>query len=341
MDFRILGPFEVADGDELLELRGSRQRELLAMLLLHPNEIVSSGRLIDELWQGARRRRPRRSSRTASRSCASCSGPTGSSRGPGYLLRVEPRRARTPSASERSVAGPAEARAALREALGLWRGPRSPTSPTSRSRAPRSAGSRSSGWPRWRSGSTPSSRSAAHAELVAELEALTATHPLRERFRAQLMLALYRSGRQAEALAGLPARAPTLVERARPRAEPGAPATRAGRAPPGRLARARARSGGRAAGRGAEPAARETAQDRLGGGRGLLPLGGRGTPRRSGAPMEQAVEAVTGVLERHGASTEASTSGGVIGIFGVPTSTRTMHCARSALRPRPDTSSTG
>jgi DNA-binding SARP family transcriptional activator len=52
MEYRILGPLEVRVGDGQVELRGARQRELLAVLLLHPNEIVSSDRLIDELWQG-------------------------------------------------------------------------------------------------------------------------------------------------------------------------------------------------------------------------------------------------------------------------------------------------
>ena len=54
MEFRILGPFEVADGDRTLVIGGGRQRKLLAILLLHANEIVGSERLIDQLWREQR-----------------------------------------------------------------------------------------------------------------------------------------------------------------------------------------------------------------------------------------------------------------------------------------------
>ena len=50
MDFRILGPLEVADGDSLVALPGAKQRALLAILLLRVNEVVSADRLIDDLW---------------------------------------------------------------------------------------------------------------------------------------------------------------------------------------------------------------------------------------------------------------------------------------------------
>ena len=50
MEFRILGPLEVLDGDEVIPLRGARQRALLAVLLLNANQFVSSDRLLDELW---------------------------------------------------------------------------------------------------------------------------------------------------------------------------------------------------------------------------------------------------------------------------------------------------
>ena len=80
------------------------------------------------------------------------------------------------------------------------------------------------------------------SELVAELESLVAEHPLREPFRAQLMLALYRAGRQAEALDSYRAARAHPPRRARDRAEPPPPAARAGDPPPGRLARGRGRA---------------------------------------------------------------------------------------------------
>src|SRR5262245_23348762 len=54
MDFRILGPLEVSEGERVLPVRGGRQRALLALLLLHANEVVASDRLMDELWGGER-----------------------------------------------------------------------------------------------------------------------------------------------------------------------------------------------------------------------------------------------------------------------------------------------
>ena len=70
MDFLILGPLELPDGSEPISFSGARQRSLVALLLLHRNEVVSSERLIDELWGEARRRRRASRCRTPCRSCA-------------------------------------------------------------------------------------------------------------------------------------------------------------------------------------------------------------------------------------------------------------------------------
>src|SRR6266540_371777 len=159
MDYRILGPLQALDGDRALALGGPRQRAVLALLLLHANEAVSSEVIVHELW-GAE---PPRTAAKALQNCVSAlrkALPVGvetlrSVRG-GYALRVSPGELDR----DRFEALLAEGRALQAEgALGL------------------------------------------HAHLVPELEALASRHPLRERLRGQLMLALYRSGRQAEALA--------------------------------------------------------------------------------------------------------------------------------------------
>jgi DNA-binding SARP family transcriptional activator/tetratricopeptide (TPR) repeat protein len=314
MEFRILGPFEVAAGGEPLQLRGARQRELLAVLLLHANEVVSSDRLLDDLWQGEP---PPTAAKVIQNSVSQLRKLLGSdrlvTRSPGYLLRVEPGELDADRFEELVGAG------ARDEALALWRGPvLADFTDTwfARAEVARLTELRTAAI---EDGIEAGLAEGRHAELVPELEALTATYPLRERFRAQLMVALYRSGRQAEALQVYQATRETLVEELG--LEPSPELQRLERAvltqdaslelvpapaeePPAEEA---------------EPAARETRKTVSVVAADVLPLGGPRDPEALRRPMEQAVETVTGVLERHGASTEASTSGGVIGIFGVPT----------------------
>ena len=126
---------------------------------------------------------------------------------------------------------------------------RSPTSPTSRSPQPRSAGSTSCGCTRasWRS--TRTSTPGRHAEVIGELDALVDEHPLRERLHAQRMLALYRCGRQAEALEAY-RHARAIAGRAgRRRAGPRAAAAAGGDPRPGPGARPRRGAAARSAGR--------------------------------------------------------------------------------------------
>ena len=223
MDFRILGPLEVADGGRTIPIVGDRQRALLAILLIHANEPVSADELIDELWGEHPPASPRKGLQVQVSRLRKAFG-EGSARlvtqPNGYLLHVEPgeldldrcehlaHRGREALASE----DPRRAAGHLREALAVWSGP---------ALAEFSFESFAQG----EIGRLEELRLALledridadlacgkHAELVGELEALVAEHPLRERLRRQLVLALYRGGRQADALEAYRAARRTLVD---------------------------------------------------------------------------------------------------------------------------------
>jgi class 3 adenylate cyclase/DNA-binding SARP family transcriptional activator/DNA-binding CsgD family transcriptional regulator len=205
MRFLVLGPLEVRQGQQLVSFGSGRERSLLGVLLLHPNETVSVDRLVDELWgesppanpvklvqgyvSGLRRRLG--ADRVVTRR-------------PGYLVHIAPseldsiefERLVTRARSE----PPDGAARRLREALALWRGPAL-------------ADVRLEGLAAHEAEWLNGSRGAAlldridadlalgrHGDLVSELKALIAEHPLQERLHGQLMLALYRAGRQADAL---------------------------------------------------------------------------------------------------------------------------------------------
>jgi DNA-binding SARP family transcriptional activator/DNA-binding beta-propeller fold protein YncE len=210
VDFRILGPLEVADGHSAISFDAPKQRTLLGVLLLHPNEVVSSERLIDELW-GARP--PATAIKVVQNYVSQLRRVVGAdlivTRPPGYLLRIDAdaldatRFRRLTSEGRSLAANGKQARAATLygEALSLWRGP--PLADVvfesfARNEVERLEEERLGALMDRIDCELALGR---HDELVAELEALVGEYPLRERLRAQLMLALYRSGRQAEALA--------------------------------------------------------------------------------------------------------------------------------------------
>jgi len=219
VQFRILGPLEVAEGDCLVSLPGA-QRSLLGLLLLSANEVVSADRLIEELWG----EKVPESGRTALqvrvsqlRKALGAAGGRVVTRAPGYVLRVDVDELDLYCferlVSEADGAEPAEAAAKLREALGLWRG--APLVDLSDASFAQPAIRRLEELRLAASEKRIEADLALgrHADLVGELETLVEQHPLRERLHAQLMLALYRCGRQADALAAYQHARRVLVER--------------------------------------------------------------------------------------------------------------------------------
>lgn len=195
MEYRLLGPIEVLDGKRSLPLGGPKQRALLAVLLLAANRVVPRSELVEAVWPEG----PPPTAATAVQVYVSRlrkTLPEGvlETRPAGYLLHVDPGQLDL----ERFERLAGEARP--REALAFWRG-----EPVE--------GIELGAWARAEVHRLAELHAAVledrieadlalgrHAELIGELEALVTRHPLRARLRGQLMLALYRAGRQAEAL---------------------------------------------------------------------------------------------------------------------------------------------
>ncbi len=206
MEFRILGPLEVVEDDRPLRLGRGRERALLALLLLRANEVVPTDVLIEELWNG----RPPATAAKAlqvyvSRLRKRLGADVVGTRAPGYVVAVEPDQLDV-TRFERLVdeargAGPLEASSKLRDALSLWRGApltEFANEPFAQAEIMRLGESRLAAVEDRVDADLALGR---HADVVGELELLVARNPYRERLRRQLMLALYRSGRQADALA--------------------------------------------------------------------------------------------------------------------------------------------
>jgi predicted ATPase/DNA-binding SARP family transcriptional activator len=210
MRFGILGPFEVAD-DEGREIAtgGHRQRAVLAILVLHAGEVVLSDRLIDELWG---EHAPATAAKTIQVYVSKLRKALGDgvvlTRGGGYLLdsgraEVDVRRFEALVGEGRRAlqrSDPHRAARCLADALTLWRG--QPLAdfvyePFAQGELPRLEEARLAAL---EDRIEADLALGAHTALVGELEALVREHPLRERLRGELMLALYRAGRQAEAL---------------------------------------------------------------------------------------------------------------------------------------------
>ena len=216
MEFHVLGQIEVIEDGRRLAIASGRQLALLAFLLVHANRIVSADRIIDELWGDEP---PESGAKAVAfhvsrlRDSLEPGRPRGSSNGilatepAGYVLRVEPeqidavRFERLISEGRALLADDPEAASArLAEALSLWHGDpygdvadesfaqpeiRRPEELRLRAMEDRLDACLALG---------------RHADVIDELEGLVTENPLRERLRGQLLVALYRAGRQAEAL---------------------------------------------------------------------------------------------------------------------------------------------
>lgn len=342
MDFRILGSLEVLDEGRPIALGGDKQRALLAVLLLHANETLSTERLIDELWA---ENPPATAAKTVqvhvSRLRKALVGESAGGRPDpvvtrerGYRLTLDPesldanRFERLLDEARTELAGLRPARAAeiLDEALALWRGdPLADLSyePFAQGEIARLGDLRVAALELLVDAKLALG---AHAEVVGQLEALIGEYPYRERLRAQLMLALYRSERQADALQAYqnarsklveelgiepgerlrdlerailaqdPALALPAVELAQPDSPPPPP-------PP-------------VAAAGSRPARRLVSivfADLV----GSTGLGERLDPESMHALLDRYTEVCSAVIERHGGTVEGFIGDAVVGVFGL------------------------
>jgi DNA-binding SARP family transcriptional activator/streptogramin lyase len=197
MEFRVLGPLEVVDDGRALQLGSGRQLALVAVLLLHANEAVSVDRLVDELWGEAP---PSTAAKIVRNSVSLLRRELGDrlvTQAPGYLLRVEHGELDSRRLERAIESG--ELRE-LTDALASWRG-----SPLSQFAYEEFAQTEIARLEELRLTALEAKLQAElergrHATAVGELQLLLREHPLRERLCGLTMLALYRSGRQADAL---------------------------------------------------------------------------------------------------------------------------------------------
>jgi DNA-binding SARP family transcriptional activator/pimeloyl-ACP methyl ester carboxylesterase/class 3 adenylate cyclase len=213
VEFHVLGPLEVTSGGRSLPVGGARARAVLAFLLVNANTVVSADRLADELWPGLAPGRAAANLQVRLSELRKALRPAGeddrlATRAPGYVLRVAPGeldvlRFQQLATSGREALAAGDAVTAVRlldESLAVWRGPALadlgdlPFAAAEQARLEEE-----------RLGVLESRVDAQlmcgrHREPIAQLETLTTAYPLRERFWSQRLLALYRAGRQADAL---------------------------------------------------------------------------------------------------------------------------------------------
>ena len=321
MDFRILGPLEVVEDGHTVDVGAAKQRALLAVLLLSANRVVSRDQLIEALWG---ERAPGTAQKALGVYVSQLRKALGRerirTRAPGYELRVEPGELDLDRFEQLAAAGDLEG------ALRLWRGP--PLAdfayePFAQSEIARLSERRLALLEERIERDLASGR---HAALVGELEALVREHPVRERLRAQLMLALYRSGRQAEALDVYQAGRRLLADELG--LEPGAELRELQRAilaqdpslaPAAPTRVASEPISGDDAGPSTPPApSREVRKTVTVLSCDLTAAGAPVDPESLRRMVARGFDEILPVLEHHGATVERSLSGTVMGIFGIP-----------------------
>jgi DNA-binding SARP family transcriptional activator/tetratricopeptide (TPR) repeat protein len=355
VEFRILGPLEVVRETGPVVLPRGRGRALLALLVLRAGEVVAADRLIDELWGPT-------PPPTANKSLHNLisdlrrrlgSGPDAgeapailATAGSGYVLQINPHQVdavRFRRLLAEASGAPAEERAAeLRTALGLWRGPALADfayEPFAQTEIAVLEELRLTAIEDRIDADLALGR---HAGLVGELEALAPQHPFRERLQAQLMLGLYRCGRQADALEVYRAARRALVEELG--IEPGPALTGLQRAilgqdpslepsaePPGEAATV-------------EPLLE--AEPWLGGERKTVTVAyvelvesttaGGADPELTRRLLARGIEVASGACDRHGGTVEGFIGGVLVAVFGLPAAHEddALRAARAAVELR-------
>jgi DNA-binding SARP family transcriptional activator/tetratricopeptide (TPR) repeat protein len=317
VEFRILGPLEVRDGDRILPLGGTRRRAVLGLLLLDANRVVPVDRLVDGVWGDSPPASAHASLQNQLARLRQELGDRIKTRAPGYLVRVAPGELDLDRfhrlVDEARGADPAVAAERLRDALALWRG--APLADL----AGEPAGAAAAHLEEVRLATLEDRIEAdlalgRHAALIAELEELVAREPYRERPRRQLMLALYRSGRQADALEAYadgrrafvdelgtePGRELRELQRAVLRRDPALDAPAEQGPPPGPTAAAEAR---------------KTVTVLLA---DVAPEDAPEDPEARRADLHERSLAAERELERYGAAVQTLGAGRVLAVFGVP-----------------------
>ena len=220
LEVRLLGPVEAVRDGTVVRLGGPKPRALLVVLALEPGHVVSVDGIVEALWPGDPPDTAAHAVQVYVSQLRKALGPVIATRPPGYVIELAPERVdvhrflRLAQDGRAALQGgdPTSAEGALREALAVWRGPALADfayEPFAQTEIARLEELRTVTLEERIEADLALGR---HVELVSELEALVAAQPLRERPRAQLMLALYRSGRQADALAAYRTARETLVD---------------------------------------------------------------------------------------------------------------------------------